>query len=124
MGLAMMPANAGSSRLVGFTLPCDGLTKFITINATGFPASSAQFVLGGAVDLYDIKGALQYIIFTGPGSDKQTILVLGINANGGRFAMPTFYPTPSDAAGNIALSIIGSCVGSGPILGFATVYFN
>jgi hypothetical protein len=118
-----MPANAGSSRVVSFVLPCDGQSKSITFNATGFPPSSAQFVLGGGVSLYKIDGSLQYIVLT-TNAAGNTILGMGVNESSARIALPTFYQTPADASGNIPLSILGSCApgtgaSSGQILGFA-----
>jgi hypothetical protein len=120
-----MPANAGSTRVVSYTLNCDGLQKTVALFATGFPANSMQTILGGGLSVYSIPAAstVQYIRLSDSTSNG-TIVVSGPNQNGVRLAMPTSFQVTADASGNIILLAIGACKGGGSVSGYATVYFS
>ena len=125
LGLAMMPANAGSSRATNFLFTYDGTNKTISLNLSGFPAGSTQFILGGEVTLFENNGGLQYVILRGEGNPLKQVLSLGKTDNTARFALPTFYPVTANLAGNVVVTIDGACNGgAGQIQGNMTIYFN
>jgi hypothetical protein len=123
--LAVMPANAGSSRSANFLFTCDGTNKTIFLNLGGFPANTAQFILGGEVTLFENRGGLQYVILRGQGDPQKQVLSLSRTDDTGRIALPTFYQVAANAAGVVTVTIDGTCNGGfGQVQGNVTVYFN
>jgi hypothetical protein len=125
LGLATMPADAGSSRSTNFLFTCDGSNKTINVNVGGFPAASNQFPLGAEVTLFENNGGLQYILLRAEGDPNKQILSLGKTESAVRFAMPSFYTTTASAAGVVRFTIDGACNGGfGQVQGNVTIYFN
>jgi hypothetical protein len=62
VALPVTPADAGSARLGTLSIQCDGTVRHESFQASGFPASSNQFVLGGEVTAVDTKGKLRYLL--------------------------------------------------------------
>jgi hypothetical protein len=126
---AMMPANAGSSRVTNFLFTCDGTNKTINITASGFPANSNQFILAGEVTLFENRGGLQYIILRAEGNPQKQIVSLAFTENAARGPVGSgngiFFPVTANAAGNIPLTLDGTCNGGfGQIQGNVAIYFN
>jgi hypothetical protein len=125
LGLATMPADAGSSRSANFLFACDGTNKTANLSLSGFPANTAQFILGGEVTLFENTGGLQYVILRGEGNPQKQVLSLSKTDNTGRIGLPTFYQVAANAAGNVAVTVDGACNGgTGQIQGNVTIYFN
>ena len=125
VALAVMPADAGSSRFTTFLIPCDGGNKHFDFQAGGFPASSNQFILGSQVSLFQNPAGLLYLVMRGQGDELKQFISLGAGESGARFAMPTFYQVTANALGNVLITIDAACApGFGQTQGFATVFFN
>ena len=125
LALAATSAEAGSSRAANFAFACDGTNKAVTLSLGGFPASSAQFFLGGEIVLFENNGGLQYVTLVGDADTNKSILSLGKADNSARIALPTFFPTTANASGVVTASIAGACnPGFGQVQGHATIYFN
>jgi hypothetical protein len=123
--LAVMPADAGSSRFFSAGIVCDGANKHFDFLAAGFPASSAQFTLGAEVTAIDPRGALLYVVIRGQGDEKKQILSIGPGTTHAGFAMPTFYQVTADASGQVLITIDGACTaGAGLVQAIVTIYFN
>ena len=123
-GLDAMPANAGSSRVNAFALLCDGTVRSVIYNATGFPVSTNQFILGGAIALTVPRGGIRFLRLSAPADLTKSVLVMGAGETSARFALPTFYQVPANASGNVAMQVTGVCNGGGSLQGFTTLIFN
>lgn len=127
LGLAAVPADAGSSRVLSFSLPCTGSGKVLNLTATGFAANSVQHIVGGALNLSVITaGGLKFLILASQQSSNssKTVLILGAGENNGRYTLPTNYAVTADVSGRLQMTIQGACNGPGSITGFATIYFS
>ena len=121
LALTALPTNAGSSRLSVFDLTCDGVGRIVLFNATGFPASTNQFILGGEVALPRGVTSLRLSV---PGDPTKMVLIMGGGEVSARFAMPTFYQVTSNASGNIPMQVGAACGGGGQIRGTVLLIFN
>jgi hypothetical protein len=128
-GLAMMPANAATSRVNNFLFACDGTNKTINITASGFPPNSNQFILGGEVTLFENRGGLQYVILRAEGDPQKQIVSLALDENAARGPASgggvVFFQVTANAAGNIRITLDGACNGGfGQIQGIVAIYFS
>jgi len=123
-GLGVMPADAGSSRVNSFALQCDGSSRTVIYNASGFPVSTSQFILGGAIALTDPRGGIVVLRLSAPGDPGKTVIVMGAGETSARFALPTFFQVAANASGNVAIQVAGVCRGGGTLRGIATLFFN
>jgi hypothetical protein len=124
LGFGAMPTNAGSSRLSNFSLLCDGTPKTDTLTLSGFPVSTNQFILGGAISVTQPRGGIKFLRLMAPGDPTKVVLIMGNDETSARFAMPTFYQVPANASGNVAMALIGACNGGGSAQGMVNLYFN
>ena len=129
LGLAMMPANAATSRVTTFLFSCDGTNKTINITTSGFPPNTNQFILGGEVTLFENRGGLQYLIVRAEGDPQKQIVSLAHNENAARGPASgggvVFFQVTANAAGNVLIRLDGACSGGfGQIQGNVAIYFS
>jgi hypothetical protein len=124
LGLGVMPTQAGQSRLNNFNLICDGTVRTVNFVVGGFPASTNQFILGGAVAVANPRDGIKSLRVMVAADPTKVVLIMGNNETAARFAMPSFYQVPSNAAGNIGMQIIGACSGGGAAQGLVELIFN
>ena len=137
-GLAVLPANALSSRSQGFVFACRGDQQHVVLDFTktlGFPANSTQFVQGAQIVLTENKtegdsgrSAIQYIVLSVSGDITQEILLMGILQNNAQALFPfPGYKLTADAAGRLpTFAIDAACnggFGNQQIQGIVTIFF-
>jgi hypothetical protein len=127
LGLTAAPANAGSlSHVQSLSLTCNGSTLTQNYTVSGFPASSTQFIVGGAVTLTTNIERLRFLMLQGAaGGDKATILTMGPGETSARLTTPVSFQVKATTAGTVSLHLEWNCSsGSGKLTGYATVYFS
>ena len=123
VALAVMPADAGSSRFTTFLIACDGSNKHVDVNAAGFPASTTQFILGGEATVFG--PSLLYMVVRGEGDEQKQVLTVGPGGTRVGASLPTFYSVSSNASGNVLITIDSACTpGSGSVQALVTIFFN
>ena len=124
LGLGVIPTQAGSSRISNFSLICDGTNRTFNFTVGGFAASTAQFILGGAVAVTQPRDGIKFLRVMVPADLTKVVLIMGKDETSARFALPTFYQVTSNAAGNVGMTIVGACTGGGSAQGIVELIFN
>jgi hypothetical protein len=131
--LAVMPANAVSTRISNFLFPCNGQNQATSFTFGSLPANANLLIVAAELVLFENRGGLQYVLLSVNGDRTKQLANMGLPASAGQAGGGdhVFNQSPyglasatTDGAGQVRIQVDGACNGGfGNLQGTATVWF-
>jgi hypothetical protein len=131
--LAVMPANAVSTRIANFLFQCNGQSQTTSFNFGALPPNTNLLIVATELVLFENQGGLQFVLLSVNGDRTRQLATMGLpatarQAGGGDHV---FNQSPyglasatTNATGQVRIQVDGACNGGfGNLQGTATVWF-
>ena len=123
VGLAPMPAGASESRVVVFSIACDGTSKHVEFSASRATTNATQFIQGAEATVLDTRGALRGLVVKLQDDDTKELISVGPGETQARTDYTGFIQVAVNAAGKVPISIDATCTPGAPLQGVVSVLF-